>query len=105
MSLTRRGGHFYWLRCDACKECIQLVRWYPGARSGAQQVAIELVVDRVKNEGWRTNVALTRANVELAHHVCPYCVMLAEDELREQKRLIELPEPVEADQSRLNVPV
>jgi hypothetical protein len=86
MSITRRGGHFYWLRCDACLECVELVRWNPGARASCKLIAEGLAADRVKSEGWRTNV-------EVTHHVCPYCVMLAETERRDAKRRVELPEP------------
>ena len=77
--LTRRGGDFFWLQCDACKAFEQLLKWEPGALFGAKRLAIEMAKERCANWGWR-------GSPDGKKHVCPVCILHAEEEKRARRR-------------------
>lgn len=77
--LTRRGGDFYWLVCDACKAPEKLLKWEPGAMFGARDLAAMLVEVRCDKEGWK-------ASPDGKKHVCPGCILSAEEEKRARRR-------------------
>jgi len=80
MSLTRRGGDFFWLKCDACSESsVKLLQWVPGARFAARILASIKAKDFCALNSWRISP-------NGASHVCASCLDSAGEERKAARR-------------------
>lgn len=80
MSLTRRSGDFYWLKCDACSAFLKLLKWMDvGGLVMGRRVALEAVRGLVENGTWK-------ASPDGKAHACPDCLLRAEEEKRARRR-------------------
>ena len=80
MSLTRRGGDFYWLKCDACGAFQQLLKWLDvGGLVMGRRVALEAARGVVESGAWK-------ASPDGKAHACPQCLLGAEEEKRARRR-------------------
>lgn len=79
MSLTRRGGDFYWLKCDACESFTKLLKWMDyGSMIAGRKSALQMIRDALEC-GWR-------ASPDGKAHACPQCLLNAEEESRARRR-------------------
>ena len=85
MSLTRRGGDFFWLKCDACESFTKLLRWADhGGMIQGRKAALETLKGLLEKGGWR-------ASPDGKAHACPQCLLNAEAENLARRRHVAVP--------------